>query len=118
MRTSRASASPAEFAWTSFIAILPAKRLASVGTKSYLAGGTFLLPWKPLRQRALRQAREWMFEHLERSEGLAAIYPAMMNAIFALVALGHSPDDPLTAREIDQFSRFLNEEGENNPRAP
>src|SRR6202163_1927939 len=58
------------------------------------------VPWKPLRQRALRQAREWMFEHLERSEGLAAIYPAMMNAIFALVALGHSPDDPLTAREI------------------
>ena len=52
-----------------------------------------------MRQRALRQAREWMFEHLERSEGLAAIYPAMMNAIFALVALGHSPDDPLlTAR--------------------
>src|SRR5579872_528114 len=51
------------------------------------------VPWKPLRQRALRQAREWMFEHLERSEGLAAIYPAMMNAIFALVALGHPPDD-------------------------
>ena len=50
---------------------------------------------------ALRQAREWMFEHLERTEGLAAIYPAMMNAIFALVALGHSPDDPLTAREIE-----------------
>jgi squalene-hopene/tetraprenyl-beta-curcumene cyclase len=64
------------------------------------------VPWKPLRQRALRQAREWMLEHLERSEGLAAIYPAMMNAIFALIALGHSPDDPLTAREIEEFSRF------------
>ncbi len=65
-----------------------------------------------MRQRALRQAREWMFEHLERTEGLAAIYPAMMNAIFALVALGHSPDDPLTAREIDEFSRFEIEEGD------
>ena len=70
------------------------------------------MPWKPLRQRALRQAQEWLFEHLERSEGLAAIYPAMMNAIFALVALGHSPDDPLTAREIDEFSRFEIEEGD------
>ncbi len=70
------------------------------------------VPWKPLRQRALRQAREWMLEHLERSEGLAAIYPAMMNAIFALLALGHSPDDPLTAREIDEFSRFEIEEGD------
>ncbi len=70
------------------------------------------VPWKPLRQRALRQAREWLLEHLERSEGLAAIYPAMMNAIFALVALGHSPDDPLTAREIDEFARFEIEEGD------
>src|SRR5258708_1442204 len=75
-------------------------------------------PWKPLRQRALRQAREWMFEHLERSEGLAAIYPAMMNAIFALVALGHSPDDPLTAPEIDEFSRFEIEEGDTIRVAP
>ena len=70
------------------------------------------VPWKPLRQRALRQASEWMLEHLERSEGLAAIYPAMMNAIFALLALGHSPDDPLTAREIDEFSRFEIEDGD------
>jgi squalene-hopene/tetraprenyl-beta-curcumene cyclase len=70
------------------------------------------VPWKPLRQRALRQAKEWLLEHLERTEGLAAIYPAMMNAIFALVALGHSPDDPLTAREIDEFARFEIEEGD------
>jgi squalene-hopene/tetraprenyl-beta-curcumene cyclase len=70
------------------------------------------VPWKPLRERALRQAREWMLEHLDRSEGLAAIYPAMMNAIFALIALGHSPDDPVTAREINEFSRFEIEEGD------
>jgi squalene-hopene/tetraprenyl-beta-curcumene cyclase len=70
------------------------------------------VPWKPLRQRALRQARSWMLEHLERSEGLAAIYPAMMNSIFALLALGHSPDDPLTAREIGEFSRFEIEQGD------
>ncbi|MBZ5644908.1 MAG: squalene--hopene cyclase [Acidobacteriia bacterium] len=70
------------------------------------------VPWKPLRQRALRQARAWMLEHLERTEGLAAIYPAMMNSIFALLALGHSPDDPLTAREIGEFSRFEIEQGD------
>jgi squalene-hopene/tetraprenyl-beta-curcumene cyclase len=64
------------------------------------------LPWKPLRQRALRQAEEWLLEHIERSDGLAAIYPAMMNAIFALLAMGHPPDDPLTAREIDELARF------------
>jgi squalene-hopene/tetraprenyl-beta-curcumene cyclase len=64
------------------------------------------LPWKPLRQRALREAKSWLLEHIDRTEGLAAIYPAMMNSIFALIALGHGPDDPLTAREIREFSRF------------
>lgn len=64
------------------------------------------LPWKPLRNRALREAKAWMLAHMERSEGLAAIYPAMMNSIFALMALGHGPDDPITSREIREFSRF------------
>src|ERR1700686_277142 len=65
------------------------------------------LPWKPLRQRALREAKAWLLEHIDRTEGLAAIYPAMMNSIFALIALGHGPDNPLTAREIFGFSRFV-----------
>src|SRR5215468_4836973 len=68
------------------------------------------LPWKPLRQRAIREAKQWMVEHLERTEGLAAIYPSMMNSIFALMALGHGPDDTLTFREIKGFSRFEIEE--------
>jgi squalene-hopene/tetraprenyl-beta-curcumene cyclase len=68
------------------------------------------LPWKPLRQRALREAKQWMVEHMERSEGVAAIYPAMMNSIFALIALGHGPEDPLTWREIGEFSKFEIEE--------
>ncbi|HVO57269.1 MAG TPA: squalene--hopene cyclase [Dongiaceae bacterium] len=70
------------------------------------------LPWKPGRKRALREAKTWMLEHIERTEGLAAIYPAMMNSIFALMALGHGPDDPLTYREIKEFSRFEIEEGD------
>jgi len=70
------------------------------------------LPWRPLRSRALRQARLWMRQHLERSDGLGAIYPAMMNSIFALLAMGHGPDDPITAREIGQMARFEIEEGD------
>jgi squalene-hopene/tetraprenyl-beta-curcumene cyclase len=58
------------------------------------------LAWKPLRRLALRRARGWLLEHLERSEGLGAIYPAMLNSVLALLALGYSPDDPLTARQI------------------
>ena len=67
-------------------------------------------PWKPFRQRAMREAKSWMLNHIERTEGLAAIYPAMMNSIFALMALGHGPDDPLTLREINEFARFEIEE--------
>jgi squalene-hopene/tetraprenyl-beta-curcumene cyclase len=69
-------------------------------------------PWKPFRQRAIREAKSWMLNHIERTEGLAAIYPAMMNSIFALMALGHGPDDPLTWREIAGFSKFEIEEGD------
>ena len=67
-------------------------------------------PWKPFRQRAIREAKSWVLNHIERTEGLAAIYPAMMNSIFALMALGHGPDDPLTFREIREVSRFEIEE--------
>jgi len=69
-------------------------------------------PWKPFRQRAIREAKSWMLDHIERTEGLAAIYPAMMNAIFALMALGYGSDDPLTFREIKEFSRFEIEDDE------
>lgn len=70
------------------------------------------LPWKPLRRRALRRAKHWLLEHLERSEGLGAIYPAMVNSILALRALGYSADDPLTAREIGHLEQFEIEEGD------
>jgi squalene-hopene/tetraprenyl-beta-curcumene cyclase len=70
------------------------------------------LPWKPLRQRALREAKSWVLDHMERSEGLGTIYPAMMNCIFSLVAMGYGPDDPLTCRETREFARFEIEDEE------
>jgi squalene-hopene/tetraprenyl-beta-curcumene cyclase len=71
-----------------------------------------MLPWKPLRRRALRKAKEWLLEHLERTEGLGAIYPAMVNSVFALWTLGYSPDDPITAREIGHLAQFEIEDGD------
>ncbi len=68
------------------------------------------LPWKPLRRRALGRARAWLLEHLERSDGLGTIYPAMVNSIFALLALGFPPDDPLTVREIGFLASYEIEE--------
>src|SRR5258707_10912219 len=85
----------------------------------WIAGSSFTrnYPGSRSSRTSLRGARagaakSWMLNHLERTDGLAAIYPAMMNSIFALIALGHGPDDPLTWREIKEFSRFEIEEGD------
>jgi squalene-hopene/tetraprenyl-beta-curcumene cyclase len=67
-------------------------------------------PWKPFRKLALERARKWMLERLERSEGLGTIYPAMMNSIFALLALGGDTTDPVVAREIGFLERYEIEE--------
>ena len=67
-------------------------------------------PWKPFRKLALSRARTWMLERLERSEGLGTIYPAMMNSIFALLALGGDTSDPLVASEIRFLERYEIEE--------
>jgi squalene-hopene/tetraprenyl-beta-curcumene cyclase len=70
------------------------------------------LPWKPFRELAHSLARKWMVERLERSEGLGTIYPAMMNSIYALLAEGADPGDPLVAREINFLARYEIEEGD------
>ena len=66
--------------------------------------------WKPFRKMSLALARKWMLERLERSEGLATIYPAMMNSIFALLAEGGDTSDPLIGREIRFLARYEIEE--------
>ncbi|MBI1956619.1 MAG: squalene--hopene cyclase, partial [Acidobacteria bacterium] len=35
--------------------------------------------WVPLRRRALKKAEQWIVKHLKGSDGLGAIYPAMLN---------------------------------------
>ena len=52
----------------------------------------------PFRKRALRQAERWMLERLEGSDGLAAIFPAMLNSLIALKALGYADDHPQVVR--------------------
>jgi squalene-hopene/tetraprenyl-beta-curcumene cyclase len=69
------------------------------------------MPWKPFRKLALKRARQWMKERLERSEGLGTIYPAMMNSVFALLADGGDTTDPLVAREIRFLERYEIDDG-------
>ena len=53
---------------------------------------------RPFRKRALKKAEDWMLERFEGSQGLAAIFPAMLNALIALKALGYSDDHPQVIR--------------------
>ncbi|HVC45685.1 MAG TPA: squalene--hopene cyclase [Terracidiphilus sp.] len=61
---------------------------------------------RPLRKLALKHAEKWMLDRLELSDGLGAIYPAMMNAILALRCLGYSEDDPQVIRARDEFEKL------------
>jgi squalene-hopene/tetraprenyl-beta-curcumene cyclase len=61
---------------------------------------------RPLRALALKRAEKWMLERFEMSDGLGAIYPAMLNAIIALRCLGYSMDDPQVIRAIDEFEKL------------
>ena len=61
---------------------------------------------RPLRKKALKKAEQWMLERFEGSDGLGAIYPAMLNAIVALRSLGYSFDDPQMIRAMDEFEKL------------
>lgn len=76
---------------------------------------------RPLRKVAIHRAEQWMLEHFEKSDGLGAIYPAMLNAIVALRVLGYSESDPQLIRARDEFEKLGLDfpEGEPNyPRRP
>ncbi|MBI3988713.1 MAG: squalene--hopene cyclase [candidate division NC10 bacterium] len=63
-------------------------------------------PMKRVRAKALKRAEAWILERMRGSGGLGAIYPAMANSVWALVALGYPMDHPLVAkalREIDEL---------------
>jgi len=53
---------------------------------------------RPFRKRALKAAEKWMLERFEGSNGLAAIFPAMLNSLIALKALGYPDNHPQVVR--------------------
>ncbi|MGB8353796.1 MAG: squalene--hopene cyclase [Chthoniobacteraceae bacterium] len=62
------------------------------------------LSWHPLRRLALQEAEAWMVERMgEGSDGLAAVFPAMLNSIIALKALGYEDSHPLLKKAVQDF---------------
>jgi squalene-hopene/tetraprenyl-beta-curcumene cyclase len=73
---------------------------------------------RPLRKVALKKAERWMLERFEKSDGLGAIYPAMLNALIALACLGYTPDDPQFIRAMDEFEKLGIDNPEGEPDYP
>jgi squalene-hopene/tetraprenyl-beta-curcumene cyclase len=63
----------------------------------------------PFRKRALKRAEQWMLERFEGSDGLAAIFPAMLNSLIALKALGYSNEHPEVVRATRRLKGLQHE---------
>jgi squalene-hopene/tetraprenyl-beta-curcumene cyclase len=64
----------------------------------------------PFRKRALARAEAWILERLEDSDGLGAIFPPVVNTIFALCCLGYDPDHPAVSGQIRELEKLEIEE--------
>ena len=58
------------------------------------------------RRRALQKAEAWMIPRLGGDDGLGAIFPAIVNAVIALRALGYEEDHPLVQGQLRALERF------------
>jgi squalene-hopene/tetraprenyl-beta-curcumene cyclase len=63
----------------------------------------------PFRKQALKRAEQWMLERFEGSDGLAAIFPAMLNSLIALKVLGYPDDHPQVVRAARELKRLEHE---------
>jgi squalene-hopene/tetraprenyl-beta-curcumene cyclase len=64
---------------------------------------------RPFRKLALKKAERWMLERFEGSNGLAAIFPAMLNSLIALKALGYPDDHPQVLRAERELKKLEHE---------
>lgn len=63
----------------------------------------------PFRKSALKKAEQWMLERFEGSDGLGAIFPAMLNALIALKALGYADNHPQVLRAERELKKLEHE---------
>ena len=63
----------------------------------------------PFRKRALKKAEQWMVQRFEGSDGLAAIFPGILNSLIAFKALGYPDDHPLVRRCEEELKKLEHE---------
>jgi squalene-hopene/tetraprenyl-beta-curcumene cyclase len=63
--------------------------------------------WKPLRQRAIDRAVQWILDRQDVNGGWGGIQPPMLNCVMALKALGYPMDHPAIRNGIQAIDDFL-----------
>ncbi len=66
----------------------------------------------PLRKKALKRCEAWMVERFEKSGGLGAIFPSIVNSLMAMRLLGYPDDDPRVQGQLKELRAFEIEEGD------
>lgn len=71
--------------------------------------GRWLEPLIPgwVRRRAIKKAEDWFIERLNGTDGLGAIFPAMVNAHEALALLDYPPDHPYRITTKEALKKLL-----------
>jgi len=101
-RRHRAPASTArEQAWATFFEAI------DIGLR-WIEG----LNLNPFRSLAMQRCEEWILERLEKSDGLGAIFPPIINVILALRCQGYALDHPAVRSQLDELERLEIEDGD------
>ncbi len=64
----------------------------------------------PFRRKALKVCETWLLEHFQKSDGVGAIFPPIINSIIALRCLGYECDHPQLLSQIQALERLEIEE--------
>lgn len=69
-------------------------------------------PIKFIRKIALKKAEKWMLAHMEKSGGTGAIWPSIINSIFAMKCLGYPDNHPAMLSQLKAVESLIVYEGD------
>jgi len=77
-----------------------------------------VLGWKRVRAKAIRKAEKWMLDHMRFTDGLGAIFPAMMYSLMAMDALGYERTHPDVVDMLQQVEGLILKRGDTTQLQP
>lgn len=64
-------------------------------------------PIKFIREISLKKAENWMLDHVEKSGGVGAIWPGIINSIFAMKCLNYPDNHPALASQLKEIENLI-----------